>query len=201
MGQALNRSNDAAWEAICRSQAVIEFDPDGMILWANDLFLATMGYRLEEIQGCHHRIFCDVDYAASAPYASFWTRLSRGEFDAGEYGRRAKDGRIVWLQATYNPVLGADGKVQRILKIATDTSFSYQLKGALKDKVDGLIDIVGRIELIAKQTNLLALNATIEAARAGETGRGFAVVAAEVKKLADDTRSATERARAMVTDI
>lgn len=145
MGQALDRSHNAAWDAICRSQAVIEFDPGGTILWANDVFLATMGYELEDVCGRHHRMFCDDEYAQSSHYANFWIKLARGEFDAGEYGRLTSDGRTVWLQATYNPVFGPDGEVQRILKIATDISLSHHLKGVLKDKVDGLIDIVDRI--------------------------------------------------------
>ncbi len=198
MGQALSHSHDTAWDAICRSQAVIEFAPDGTIVWANDMFLRTMGYEMEEVRGRHHRLFCDPAYAQSAPYANFWAKLAKGEYDAGEYCRLTKTGGRVWLQATYNPVLDADGRVSRILKIAADISLSYRLKDELKDKVDGLIDIVDSIGLIARQTNLLALNASIEAARAGDAGRGFAVVAAEVKKLADDTRSATQRARAMV---
>ncbi len=192
-------SPQAAWDAICRSQAVIEFDPRGIILWANDSFLATMGYALADVEGRHHRIFCEPGYADTAAYADFWRKLGRGEFDAGEYKRVGKGGRAIWLQATYNPVFRADGSVERILKIATDTTPAHQLRMELRNTVDGLSDIVNSIGLIANQTNLLALNASIEAARAGEAGKGFAVVAAEVKKLAGDTRSATDRARAMVT--
>lgn len=192
-------SPQAAWDAICRSQAVIEFDPRGIILWANDSFLATMGYALADVEGRHHRIFCEPGYADTPAYADFWRKLGRGEFDAGEYKRVGKDGRAIWLQATYNPVFRADGSVERILKIATDTTPAHQLRMELRNTVDGLSDIVNSIGLIANQTNLLALNASIEAARAGEAGKGFAVVAAEVKKLAGDTRSATDRARAMVT--
>jgi len=199
MGQAIHpHSRDAVWDAICRSQAVIEFAPDGTILWANDLFLATMGYALGEIVGRHHRIFCDEGQARSAAYAALWEKLGQGDFDAGEYRRLGKNGQEVWLQATYNPVFNAQGRVERILKIATDTTPSKILRAELKSTVDGLVDIVDTISGIANQTNLLALNATIEAARAGEAGRGFAVVAAEVKKLAGDTRAATDRARAMV---
>lgn len=192
-------SPQAAWDAICRSQAVIEFDPRGIILWANDSFLATMGYALADLEGRHHRIFCEPGYADTPAYADFWRKLGRGEFDAGEYKRVGKGGRAIWLQATYNPVFRADGTVERILKIATDTTPAHQLRMELRNTVDGLSDIVNSIGLIANQTNLLALNASIEAARAGEAGKGFAVVAAEVKKLAGDTRSATDRARAMVT--
>ena len=192
-------SPQAAWDAICRSQAVIEFDPRGIILWANDSFLATMGYALADVEGRHHRIFCEPGYADTPAYADFWRKLGRGEFDAGEYKRVGKGGRAIWLQATYNPVFRADGSVERILKIATDTTPAHQLRMELRNTVAGLSDIVNSIGLIANQTNLLALNASIEAARAGEAGKGFAVVAAEVKKLAGDTRSATDRARAMVT--
>ena len=192
-------SPQAAWDAICRSQAVIEFDPRGIILWANDSFLATMGYALADLEGRHHRIFCEPGCADTPAYADFWRKLGRGEFDAGEYKRVGKDGRAIWLQATYNPVFRADGSVERILKIATDTTPAHQLRMELRNTVDGLSEIVNSIGLIANQTNLLALNASIEAARAGEAGKGFAVVAAEVKKLAGDTRSATDRARAMVT--
>lgn len=199
MAQAVAyHSLEAAWDAICRSQAVIEFDPGGIILWANDLFLGTMGYAFDEVVGRHHRMFCDPAHADSHAYQEFWRKLGAGDFDAGEYQRLSRDGREIWLQATYNPILDAEGKVCRILKIATDTTPSKMMRAELKTMVDGLVDIVDGIGLIANQTNLLALNAAIEAARAGDAGRGFAVVAAEVKKLAGDTRSATDRARAMV---
>ncbi len=194
-----NMGHTAVWDAICRSQAVIEFSPDGTILWANDLFLTIMGYGLDEIANKHHWIFCDPEYASSASYAEFWRRLREGEFAAAEYKRVGKNGREIWLQATYNPVFDANGRVECILKIATDTTPSKILRAELENRVGELAGIVETIRHIASQTNLLALNATIEAARAGDAGRGFAVVAAEVKKLASDTKLATERAAAMVS--
>lgn len=183
------QSRSAAWDAICRSQAVIEFSPSGTILWANKVFLNIMGYELAEVVGHHHRMFCDAHYSATPEYTLFWKKLAAGDFDAGEYKRRGKKGQEVWLQASYNPVLNDAGDVECILKIASDTSLSKNLRAQLENTVEELAEIVRTIGSIANQTNLLALNAAIEAARAGEAGRGFAVVAAEVKKLATEHAS------------
>ena len=106
--------------AIDKVMAVIEFSPDGTILTANTNFLNVMGYNLAEIRGRHHRIFADPGYAASEDYRRFWDRLNRGEFVAGEFKRIAKDGREVWLQASYNPILSSSGHVTCIVKFATD---------------------------------------------------------------------------------
>ncbi len=116
------RGADAAGKlkAIDRSQAVIEFTPDGTILTANENFLACVGYRLDEIAGRHHRMFVDPEERDAPPYAAFWASLGKGEFRSGEFGRRGKDGRRIWLQATYNPVFGPDGKPVKIVKFASD---------------------------------------------------------------------------------
>jgi methyl-accepting chemotaxis protein len=184
-------------EAICRSQAVLELGMDGIVRWANQHFLDIMGYRLEAIVGKHHRIFCHADESDNRAYAALWEKLARGEYDTGEYRRVRSDGSDVWLQASYNPVPGRDGSMQ-IVKIASDVSNIRRNTAERDALLAELGSIVGTIEGIAAQTNLLALNATIEAARAGDAGRGFAVVASEVKKLAGDTRIATERASRML---
>lgn len=106
--------------AINRSQAAIEFDLSGNIIWANDNFLAVTGYRLDELQGRHHRIFCDPHLVGSSDYADFWERFAYGEYVTGEFKRRRKGGEDFWIQASYNPILGADGKPFKVLKIASD---------------------------------------------------------------------------------
>lgn len=120
-------------EAIGRSQAVIEFAMDGTILNANENFLKTLGYTLDEIKGKHHRMFCDSEYTQSAEYQQFWARLNRGEFQAGEYRRLGKGGKEVWIQASYNPILDLSGKPYKVVKYATDTTNEVNVRNeALK---------------------------------------------------------------------
>jgi len=107
-------------EAINRAQALIEFELDGTVISANENFLRIFGYRLDEIVGQHHRIFCDPGYAESLQYAEFWQKLGRGEYDSGEFKRIHKDGTDVWLQASYNPIFDMNGRPFKIVKFASD---------------------------------------------------------------------------------
>ncbi|MFA5982897.1 MAG: methyl-accepting chemotaxis protein [Methylococcaceae bacterium] len=106
--------------AIEKSQAVIQFNLDGSIISANQIFLDTMGYSADEIKGQHHRLFVDPKEAASQSYRQFWEKLSRGEFDAGEYKRINKQGKEIWLKATYNPIFNKSGKPYKVVKYASD---------------------------------------------------------------------------------
>lgn len=102
-----------------RSTAVIEFDLDGNILTANDRFLTTVGYRLEQIRGKHHRIFCEPEEANSAGYQAFWDKLRRGEYVAERFKRIDAHGRVVWLEASYNPIFDAHDVLYKVVKFAT----------------------------------------------------------------------------------
>jgi methyl-accepting chemotaxis protein len=114
------RETAAKLAALDRVQAVIEFDLAGIILTANANFLAAVGYDLHEIIGRHHGLFVDPEYRASAEYKSFWDRLRAGEFQAAQFRRLTKSGHEIWIEASYNPVLGRDGKPYKIVKFATD---------------------------------------------------------------------------------
>ena len=121
--------------AINKSNAVIEFDLKGNIVFANDLFLGTMGYSSQdEVVGKHHRIFIDDEYSKSDDYSLFWKKLNNGELFSGEIVRVKKDGSLVYLQATYNPIIGTDGKIYRVMKIATDITTSYEQKKEIEKK-------------------------------------------------------------------
>jgi methyl-accepting chemotaxis protein len=106
--------------AIGKSQAVIAFDLSGRVLEANANFLAAVGYSLDEIRGRHHSLFVTDEERESPAYRAFWERLGRGEHDAGQYKRLGKDGREVWIQASYNPILDAEGRPFKVVKYATD---------------------------------------------------------------------------------
>ena len=114
------RMNAGMLSAIDKSQAVIEFTPDGKIVHANENFLKTLGYTLDEVRGQHHSMFVEAAYRESPEYRAFWQKLGRGEFDAGQYKRIGKAGKEVWIQASYNPILDANGKVFKVVKYATD---------------------------------------------------------------------------------
>ncbi len=110
----------ATLRALSKSFAVIEFTPEGRIITANPLFCAAVGYELAEIEGKHHSIFVAPDYVASDAYKAFWRRLAKGDFDSGEYLRIGKNGREIWLQASYAPVVTRRGKVVKVVKMALD---------------------------------------------------------------------------------
>ena len=124
--------------AIHRVQAVIEFDLTGRILDANTNFLDTFGYGRDEVVGQHHRMFCQPEFAASSEYADLWARLGRGEFFAGRYRRLSKEGKEIWLQASYNPILDVTGKPYKVVKFAVDITHDMTSAAETKGKIDAI---------------------------------------------------------------
>lgn len=113
---------DNKFEAISSSMAMIEFTTDGIILDANKNFLDTMGYTLNEIRGKHHSMFCSNEYKTSKDYSFFWQNIKNGKTFKGKFQRINKFGKVLWLEASYNPFLDENGKVYKFVKIASDTT-------------------------------------------------------------------------------
>jgi methyl-accepting chemotaxis protein len=134
--------------AINRVQAVIEFTMDGKILHANENFLKTLGYSLEEVKGNHHSMFVDAGYRQSPEYRLFWDKLGRGEYDTGQYKRIGKGGREVWIQASYNPVFDANGKPVKVIKFATDIT-QQKLQSA---DYEGQLAAIGKAQAVIEFT-------------------------------------------------
>jgi methyl-accepting chemotaxis protein len=124
--------------ALNRVQAVIEFDLEGKILHANDNFLRVLGYSLDEVLGRHHSMFCEPDFAASPVYKQFWAKLGAGEYEHGEYKRLAKGGREIWINASYNPIMDADGKPYKVIKFATDITDNRMRNAEYEGKVSAI---------------------------------------------------------------
>lgn len=151
------------WTAINRVQAVIEFDLDGCVIGANQNFLGVSGYELGEIQGRHHRMFCEANHVKTPEYRNFWANLGRGEFESGVYKRVAKGGREFWLQASYNPIFDEAGKVVKVVKFATDITDAkvrdaeYAGKIAAIDRSQGVIEFDTEGNVLMANANFLAL--------------------------------------------
>jgi methyl-accepting chemotaxis protein len=128
--------------AIDKSQAVIEFDLQGNILTANENFLALLGYQLEEIKGRSHSMFTDPGYRMSDAYRQFWEKLRRGEYDTGQYKRIGKGGREVWIQASYNPILDAQGKPCKVVEFASDVTAQVNLAQQMHEVVGQTQDVI-----------------------------------------------------------
>jgi len=151
------QSMEAELNALSRSQAMISFDPQGRILDANENFCKTLGYTLEDIRGQHHSMFVEPAYRDSPEYRAFWERLAAGRFDAGQYKRIGKGGREVWIQASYNPVLDAEGRVQKVIKIATDITADMLRRADLEGQIAAISKAQAVIEFDLKG-NILNAN-------------------------------------------
>jgi methyl-accepting chemotaxis protein len=149
--------------AINRAQAVIEFELDGTVIAANEIFLDTFGYTLDEIVGKHHRIFCDPEYVKTPEYTAFWQKLSRGEYDAGEFKRLAKGGEAIWLQATYNPIFDVDGRPFKVVKFASNVTAAKlqtaEFQGMIRaiDRAQAMIEFELDGTVIAANENFLKI--------------------------------------------
>jgi len=143
-----SREAEATVAALNKSQAIIEFEPDGKIITANENFLRVVGYRIEEIEGKHHRMFAESGYADTSEYRMFWDDLARGQFKAGEYKRIGKGGKEVWLEASYNPVVGRNGKTVKVVKFATDVT----------SKKLGYADLHGQVSAIMRSQAVIQFN-------------------------------------------
>lgn len=143
-------------EAISRSQAVIQFAPDGTILTANENFLRAMGYSLEEIVGQHHRMFVSAGERDSGDYEVFWSKLRRGEYQAGVFKRLSKAGTDVWINAAYSPVLDDKGRTVKVVKVASDVT-AQKLRDA---------DYSGQVSAISRSQAVIEfdLSGTIQTA-------------------------------------
>jgi methyl-accepting chemotaxis protein len=182
-------TTDAAGQllAIGKSQAVIAFDLSGHILEANENFCAVLGYARDEIVGRHHRMFVEPEEARSEAYLEFWERLRAGTFEAAQYRRIGKGGREVWIQATYNPILDADGRPYKVVKFATDITAR---KAAIDALGSGLVRLaagdLSRGITQAVESDLepirLAYNHTIET---------FGAIVSRLRDTSDSLKSAT----------
>ncbi|WP_421314827.1 methyl-accepting chemotaxis protein [Aeromonas veronii] len=148
-------------DAVKVGVATISFTPGGEILEANPLFLNVVGYSEQEVIGKHHRIFCDAHYVQSSSYAQFWEQLRQGHSHTGTYQRFDKQGRELWLEATYFPVK-LDGKVVRVVKIASDITESYQQLSRQKaiisalDRALAIIEFTPKGEIVTANQNFLS---------------------------------------------
>lgn len=145
------RENEDFISALLRSTAVIEFDLKGHVLTANAQFLGAMGYSLERIKGQHHRMFCDPHETASAEYARFWERLNRGEFVAGRFKRLDSHGRVVWLEATYNPVHDTQDRLYKVVKFATVITDQVNREDEVNDAADTAFGISQQTDTTAQR--------------------------------------------------
>ncbi|MDY3553297.1 methyl-accepting chemotaxis protein [Gemmata sp. JC717] len=156
VGIQRERNDDYAGQmlAVGKVQAVIEFNLDGTIMTANENFLNTMGYRLDEIRGQHHRMFVEPAEVASPEYREFWAKLNRGEFVFNDFKRIGKGGKEVWIRASYNPILDSlTGKAYKVVKFATDVTAQKKLEERVKADT---IELQRKVEEIIKAVTALA---------------------------------------------
>ena len=167
-------------DALDRAQAVIEFELDGTILTANENFLKAVGYRMEEIQGKHHSMFIEPGLRSSAEYSKFWENLGNGVFQAGEYKRVGKGERELWLQATYNPILGPEGRPFKVVKFATDITEMVRARQE-RERVGAIVD--ENLEKILKTVSEANVKAGSAASASSQTDSMLQVVAAAAEEL------------------
>ncbi|MES2745162.1 MAG: PAS domain-containing methyl-accepting chemotaxis protein [Bdellovibrionota bacterium] len=194
LSKLANANFQGQLQAISKSQAVIEFNLDGTIIEANDNFLTTLGYSMQEIRGKHHSMFVDESSRNSPAYRSFWEKLNRGDYDAGQYCRVAKNGREVWIQASYNPILDTNGKPYKVVKYATDITKMIEL---IKD----LSDAANQLATSSSELNAAASEMSQNSARTNDQATAASNTSERVAKGVEEVATNTEEMQASIKEI
>ncbi len=203
-------SKRAILTALDKSQAVIEFEPDGTILSANENFLNTVGYRLEDIQHQHHRMFCYPDFYQENP--NFWDTLRHGSFFSGRFKRKDAQDNTLWLEATYNPIFDEDGKVYKIIKFASDiterinlATQAVDMAASTSEETSQITDLAVKVLQDAVQTSERITSQVTEASSVADylltQSADIDDIVTTIKKIAEQTNllalnAAIEAARA-----
>jgi methyl-accepting chemotaxis protein len=201
---------ESTLSAVSKAQAVIEFNMDGSIISANQNFLATLGYDLEEIKGRHHRIFCESNYTSSREYSEFWEKLRRGQYDSGEYKRVGKGGKVVWINASYNPILDLNGKPYKVVKFASDITPLRTMIDALGETAVELAqnaaDLKSNALLMNENAKKTSMDSAVAAASSDQVSSGVQTVAASteemvasIREIARSSNESAEMSRSTLT--
>ncbi len=197
----INADFEGQIAAIHKSQAVIEFQMDGTIITANDLFCNVMGYSLDEIQGKHHSMFAEPEFAGSAEYKEFWEALNRGEFQAAEYKRIGKGGKEVWIQASYNPILDLNGKPAKVVKFATDITEEVEKRDqdAIIQSIDtDLTSITGEVATVIELVTTAASAATQTSGNVQAMAAAAEEMSASIREISSQVSRSTSVAQSAV---
>ena len=202
--------------AIGQSQAVIEFNLEGTILTANENFLKTLGYTLDEIQGKHHSLFVEPSYRNSAEYKQFWRDLSGGKFQAAEYKRFGKGGKEVWIQASYNPIMDLNGKPFKVVKFATDVTANVKMRADMHSVLEQVAETSTSVaaaseELSAASSQMrgnaeeTSAQAVVVSAAAEQVSKSSQTVAMGIEEMSasikEIAKNATEAAKVAVSAV
>jgi PAS domain S-box-containing protein len=189
----LNLDYSAQIAAISRSQAVIEFQPDGTIVSANRNFLDLMGYSLDEVRGRNHSMFVEPMVRANREYTDFWDRLRAGQYQAAQFKRLARDGRPIWIEGSYNPILDRHGKVAKIVKFATDVTDDVKRLTELKVLID---ENFAEVDRAVGRSNEESDQARIAAGKTSDNVQSVAAAAEELVQSINEIAASMSKARA-----
>jgi methyl-accepting chemotaxis protein len=187
--------------AINKSMAVAEFELDGTVLTANDHFLKAMGYALEEIQGRHHSMFVEDDYRQSQEYRDFWTKLGRGEYHTGEYLRVGKGGREVWIQGSYNPIFGPDGKPFKVVKYVNDVTGQVKLRRDLQSVMEKAAEDAETLASASQELNAVSQQMASSAEETRAQANVVSGAAEHVSRNAESVSKSVEDLGASIREI
>jgi methyl-accepting chemotaxis protein len=166
--------------------AVVEFETDGKITWANENFLNALGYSLDEVRGRHHSMFVDEAYRRSAEYREFWAKLEQGKHHTGEYRRIGKGGREVWIQGSYSPILDHTGRAVRVVKYATEVTQQVRMR---KDLEGVMCKVAENAQALASASEELTSVSQQMASSAEETRAQASVVSGAGEQMSRNAQS------------